>query len=179
MKGVKMVGFRHITEDQPKLQFKRYSLEESSLVVVLLEFSGNQKEKQIMNEVEKWVKKQASIRLVKITRRDAFVQTYMDLMGQSEPVVFVSGISVDKLEEEPLLIAYQQKLSEEGRLQEVLAAARENIERVHFLILKESIEDLKKLNFYHPGVSLITDKPELVQKEINRLIGKTHMLSAI
>jgi hypothetical protein len=97
MEPVKMVGFRRISKDPPKPVFKRYSLEEAALVVVLLDFAGSTEDRAKMNEVEGWLKMQAEIQLIKLTKREAFVQTYLDLMRQPQPVFFVSPLPADQL----------------------------------------------------------------------------------
>ena len=43
------------------------------------------------------LKMQAEIQLIKLTKREAFVQTYLDLMRQPQPVFFVSPLPADQL----------------------------------------------------------------------------------
>lgn len=132
-----------------------------------------------MHLAEQWVKTQPDIELIKITKREAFVQTYLDRMGKGQPTFFISSFPVDKLQEEPLLVAYRQKLEEEGRLQEILSAAKDNIDRIRFIVLQDAIETLNRLNFFHPGVALITSQPELVIEQIKAVLASKPNLQSM
>lgn len=88
-------------------------------------------------------------------------------MKQSLPVYFISLASLERLHEEPLLNAYKITLeAPTGSLAEVFELARDNLQRIHFIILKDNIENLHRQNYFHAGVTLITSEPSLVIQEL-------------
>jgi hypothetical protein len=44
--------------------------------------------------------------------------------------------------------------------------AKDNIQKVRFIILKDQIEALGKANYFHAGVALLTTKPSLVTRTL-------------
>lgn len=93
------------------------------------------------------------------------------MMKQSLPILFVSLLSLEQLSEEPLLNTYKITLQDSSAsVSEVLNLAKDNIERVKFIILKDNIDKLDKQNYFHAGVALITSEAALVIEEIRKIL---------
>ena len=80
------------------------------------------------------------MRLWKVTKSEAFYPIYLDMMKQSLPAYFVSICPLEGLQEEPLGKAYKILLERgEGSPEEVHRAAKDNIERIRFILLRANI----------------------------------------
>ena len=150
---------------------RRYGIEEAHVHVVLVEIGGSETERNKLTECEKWVRTQEKVQLWKVTKSEAFHQTYLEMMKQSCPVYFISVQPLEQLQEEPLLNTYKILLeSKEARLNEVHEAAKDNINKIRFIILKDNISTLQKQNYFHAGVALITTEPSLVISQLQQHI---------
>lgn len=120
-----------------------------------------------MKEVEMWARaKSEDVRLCKVPRPEAFLDTYRDLLRSPLRTFFLTSLSVEQIPKEPLQLYYNQHTLESQTLNEANREIEDNLRKVAFIILRDSLEGIHKRNYFHANVALITSSPAIALQHL-------------
>jgi hypothetical protein len=96
---VTIVGFRKLDRPAPPaLKAAKWGIEQHLISLVVLDFGASSKERDGLREVEKWARTRGEgIRVSRVTKQEAFLQTYKEAVQSPLKTFFLTCLSIDQL----------------------------------------------------------------------------------
>lgn len=96
---VAIVGFRRLDRSAPPaLKAAKWGIEHHLISLVVLDFGGSSKERDGLREAEKWARTRSEeIRLSRVTKQEAFLQTYKEAVQYPLKAFFLTCLSIEQL----------------------------------------------------------------------------------